>query len=109
MSVGYFSSVSKGHIEGHVDGIPHREYSFKASQCGGGGLVAKSCLTFATSLTIALQVSLSMGFSRQEYWSGFAISFSRGYSQARNRTQSPALQEDSLPTELQGKSPSRDL
>ena len=36
----------------------------------GGGLVAKSCLTLATSWTVACQASLSMGFSRQEYWSG---------------------------------------
>ena len=35
-------------------------------------LVAKSCLTlFATQWTVALQAPLSMGFSRQEYWSGF--------------------------------------
>ena len=32
-----------------------------------------------------------------------AISFSRGSSQPRDRTRSPALQADSLPTELQGK------
>ena len=37
---------------------------------GGGGLVTKSCLTFAISLTLACQAPLSMGFSRQEYWSG---------------------------------------
>ena len=30
----------------------------------GGGLVAKSCLTAATLLTIACQAPLSMGFSR---------------------------------------------
>ena len=36
----------------------------------GGGLVAKSCLTLATPWTIACQAPLSMGFSRQEYWSG---------------------------------------
>ena len=30
---------------------------------------AKSCL-FATLRTIALKAPLSMGFSRQEYWSG---------------------------------------
>ena len=29
--------------------------------------------------------------------------FSRGYSQPRNRTASPVLQVDSLPTELSGK------
>ena len=32
-----------------------------------------------------------------------AIFFARGFSQPRNWTRSPALQEDSLPTELQGK------
>ena len=37
-----------------------------------------------------------------------AISFSRGSSQPRNLTQSPALQADSLPTELQGKTPISD-
>ena len=37
---------------------------------GGGGLVTKSCLTLATPWTVAHQALLSMGFSRQEYWSG---------------------------------------
>ena len=36
----------------------------------GDGLVAKSCPTLATPWTVAHQVPLSMGFSRQEYWSG---------------------------------------
>ena len=36
----------------------------------GGGLVAKSCPTLATLWTVACQPPLSMGFSRQEYWSG---------------------------------------
>ena len=30
----------------------------------------QSCLTFVTLWTVALQPPLSMGFSRQEYWSG---------------------------------------
>ena len=39
---------------------------------GGGsdGLVAKLSLTLATPWTIASQAPLSVGFSRQEYWSG---------------------------------------
>ena len=37
------------------------------------GLVAKLCSTFATPWTIACQVPLSMGFSRQEYWSGLSF------------------------------------
>ena len=35
-----------------------------------GGLVAKSYPTLATLWTVACQALLSMGFSRQEYWSG---------------------------------------
>ena len=37
-----------------------------------GGLVAKLCLTLLRphGLYVALQAPLSMGFSRQEYWSG---------------------------------------
>ena len=34
------------------------------------GLVTKSCLTLATPWTVACQVPLSMGFSKQDYWSG---------------------------------------
>ena len=33
--------------------------------------VSQSCLTLVTPWTVAYQASLSMGFSRQEYWSGF--------------------------------------
>ena len=36
----------------------------------GGDLIPKSCLTLATPWTIFCQAPLSMGFSRQEYWSG---------------------------------------
>ena len=36
----------------------------------GGGLVTKSWPTLTIPRTVALQVSLSMGFSRQEYWVG---------------------------------------
>ena len=34
------------------------------------GLVAKLCLTLATPRTVTHQIPLSVGFSRQEYWSG---------------------------------------
>ena len=38
---------------------------------GGGGLVANSCPTLVIPGTVAARFfSLSMGFSRQEYWSG---------------------------------------
>ena len=38
--------------------------------CGGGSLVVKLCLTLATPWTLFHQASLSIGFPRQEYWSG---------------------------------------
>ena len=37
---------------------------------GGGCLVTKLCPTLETPKTVACQAPLSMGFSRQEYWSG---------------------------------------
>ena len=38
----------------------------------GGRLVTKSCPTLATPWTVACQAPLSMGFSRQESWSGLS-------------------------------------
>ena len=38
------------------------------NQCGG--FVTKSCQTLAIPWTVAREALLSMGFSRQEYWSG---------------------------------------
>ena len=43
----------------------------------GGGLVTKLCLTLMIPRTVACHVPLSMGFSRQEYWSGH-LSFLQG-------------------------------
>ena len=37
-------------------------------------------LLFAIPWTVTCQAALSMGFSRQECWSGFAILFTRGFS-----------------------------
>ena len=36
----------------------------------GNGLVTKLCLTLVIPWTVACQAPLSMGFPRQEYWSG---------------------------------------
>ena len=45
-----------------------------------------SCVQLCdTPWTVVLQASLSMGFPRQEYWSGFAVSSSRGFSRPRDR------------------------
>jgi len=41
-----------------------------------------------------------MGFSRQEYWSGFPFSSPGDLPDAGIKPRSPALQTDDLPTEL---------
>ena len=69
---------------------------------GGGGLVGKSCPTLATPWTVACQVPLSMGFFRQEYWSGLPFPSPRNLPNPGIKPRSPALHADSLPTELQG-------
>ena len=67
---------------------------------GGGGLVAKSCATLVTPWTVACQASLSMGFSRQEYWSGLPFLSPGDLPDPGIEPGSPALQADDLPTEL---------
>ena len=69
---------------------------------GGGGLVAKWCLTLATPWTVACQASLPTGFSRQEYWSGLPFLSPGDLPDPGIEPGSP-LQADSLPTELEGK------
>ena len=66
----------------------------------GGGLVAKSCLTLATPWAVAFQARLSIGFSRQEYQSGLPFPSLGDLPNPGNKPESPALQADSLPTEL---------
>ena len=57
----------------------------------GGDLVAKSCSTLVTPWTVALQVSGSMGFSRQEYWSGLPFPSPGDLSDPGNESRFPAL------------------
>jgi len=72
------------------------EKSEPSYTAGGGtrGRGRASCvLLFVTSWTVAYQAPLSMGFPRQEYWSGLP------YPDPGIRPWSPALQADSLLTE----------
>ena len=67
----------------------------------GGGLAAKSCLTLGDPMDyIACQASLSMGFSRQEYWSGLPFPSPGDLPDPGIKLRSPALQADDVPTEL---------
>ena len=57
----------------------------------------------ATPWTMVCQDPLSMGFSRQEYWSGMPFPSPGDLPNAGIEPRSPALQADSLPAEPQGK------
>ena len=64
-------------------------------------LVAQSCLS-ATPWTVAHQAPLSMGFYRQEYWSGLPFSSPGDLPNPRIKPRSPTLQADSLSPEPPG-------
>ena len=80
---------------------------FSSSVCDGDGLVTNSCPWILMTLwTVACQAPLSMGFPRQECWSGLPFPSpgdlpdpNLGFLHCR---WSPAFQVDSLLTELPG-------
>ena len=65
----------------------------------GGDDFAKSCPTLATLWTVACQALLSMGFSRQEYWSGLPFSSPEDLPDPGIEPGSPTLWADVLPLE----------
>ena len=60
----------------------------------GGGLVTKSCPTLVTPWTVVRQAPLSMGFSKQEYWSGLPFPSPGDLPDPGIKPRSPALQAD---------------
>ena len=70
----------------------------------GGGLVTKSCLILVTPWIIAHQAPLSIGFPRQEYWSGSSFPSPGDLPNPGIKPVSPPLQVDSLPAESPGTS-----
>ena len=69
---------------------------------GPGDLVAQSCLTLAISWTVTHQAPLSMGFSRQEYWSGVPFPPPWDLPDPAIKPISPALQAVFYPLSHQG-------
>ena len=55
---------------------------------------------FATPWTVARQAPLSVGFSRQEYWSGLPFPSPGDLPNAGIEPGSPVLQADALSSEL---------
>ena len=64
--------------------------------------VTQSRLTLCDPWTVVGQAPLSMGFSRQEYWSGLPFPSPRNLPDPGIEPESPVLQADSLPSELPG-------
>ena len=62
--------------------------------------VAQLCLTLCKPVEGAHQAPLSMGFFRQEYWSGLSLPSPEGLPSPGIEPMSPALQVGSLPSEL---------
>ena len=58
---------------------------------------------FVTKWTVAYQASPSMGFSRQEYWSGLPLPSPGDLPDPGIALRSPALRADTLPSEPPGK------
>ena len=97
--------------EAHVDVLTYYEwlsgssvileqillYIFKIFHGCGGGLVTKSCPTLVAPWTVAHHAPLSMGFSRQEYWSGLPFPSPGNLLDAGMKPVSSVLQVDSLP------------
>ena len=67
--------------------------------CEYGGLVAKLCPTLVAPWTVAFQAPLSLGFSRQKYWSGYPFPSPGNLPNPGTELRFPALQADSLPSE----------
>ena len=68
-------------------------------------LVTQLCLTLCNPWTVALQAPLSMGFSRQEYWSGLPCLPPGDLPNPGTEPGTPTLQADSLPSEPLGETP----
>ena len=66
--------------------------------------VAQSCPTLCDPVTVAYQASPSMGFSRQEYWSGLPFPSPWDLPDPGIESGSPALEADALTSEPPGKS-----
>ena len=84
------------------EGGPQRA---QGSFCSVAVLVTQLCLRLcATPQTVARQAPLSMGFSRQECWSGLPFPSPEDLPDPGIKPGSPAWQAESLLSEPQGRS-----
>ena len=85
--------------------MPH--IKIKKKNCASKDTTKKIILSrvqvFATAWTVAYQAPRSMGFSRQEYWSGLPFNSPEDLPDPGIKLRSPAFQADALTSEPPGK------
>ena len=90
-------------------------FKLRARNCMSNKVVSSSSLSlrcvqlFVTPWTVAYQAPPSMGFSRQEYWSGLPFPSPRDLPDPGIEPKSPAFQADALTSEPPGKPQQRIL
>ena len=105
-----FSVLTDANTICHQDSTPAHQGLEQVTGIVVAVLVAQSCLTLCDPMdcsppwTVACQAPLSMGFSKQEYWSGLPFPFPEDLPDPGIEPRSPALQAEFLPPELEGRS-----
>ena len=79
-------------------------FAIKESLGGSEVLVTQLCPTLCNPVDYSSQGSLSMEFSRQDYWSGLPLPFPGDLPDPGIEPGFPVLQADSSPSEPPGKS-----
>ena len=94
-------NLKNGHPQevSNCDPPPILFYKLKCWKCWSLNLVQ----LFATPWAVTYQAPPSMGFSRQEYWSGVPFPSPGNHPNPRIKPRSPAWQADSLTSEPPGK------
>ena len=85
-----------------MDGFPPLDTSHAIMAAVSEVKLLNHVRLFATPWTVACQAPLSMGFSRQEYWSGLPFPSPGDLSDSGIEPRSPSLQADALPSEPPG-------
>ena len=83
--------------------LPLNFFPSRMSESESESEVPQSCRLFATPWTVAYQAPPSMGFSRQECWSGLPFPSPGDLPDPGIERGSPALQADALLSEPSGK------
>ena len=94
-----YSSTQHTHIHVHMKRRRNTSLDITESESE----VTQSCPLFATLWTVGHQAPVSMGFPRQEYWSGLLFPSPGDLPDPGIEPGSPTLQADALTSEPPGK------